>query len=153
MAPSKSKKAPSRSSTNFIAFQSVDIPFVLKQKTLLRDWINTCIHKEKKTPGVLSFNFCSDKHLLSVNREFLDHDYYTDIITFNLNDGEEISGDIYISIDRVKENARSVESTFHVELLRVMIHGVLHLCGYNDKTKKEIATMRKKEDECLSLLP
>jgi rRNA maturation RNase YbeY len=87
-----------------------------------------------------------------MNKNYLKHDFYTDIITFDFSENNLISGDIYISKERVKENAAELNDAFHVELKRVMVHGVLHLCGYKDKTRAEKEKMRKKEDECLSLL-
>jgi len=89
--------------------------------------------------------------LLAINREFLGHDYYTDIITFNLAEDSKIEGEVYISLDRIRENARSLKQPLYVELHRVMFHGVLHLCGYRDKTKREIQLMREKESKYLYL--
>jgi rRNA maturation RNase YbeY len=98
----------------------------------------------------LTYIFCSDKYLLKINREFLNHDFYTDIITFTLSGiKEDVEGEIYISVDRVRENARVLDKTFKNELHRVIFHGALHLCGYNDKTKSEQAKMRLAENECL----
>lgn len=139
-------------STKSISFNFIDKTFSFRERNKHREWIILCLAKEKKELGELSYNFCSDKHLLGINKSYLNHDYYTDIITFDLSENPKtISGDIYISIDRVKENAKANNTTFHVELKRVMIHGILHLCGYKDKSKKDIAEMRKKEDLCLSL--
>ena len=100
----------------------------------------------------LRYIFCSDKYLLEINRQYLNHDYYTDIITFNLsNHPEAVQGEIYISIDRVKDNARQFNASFTQELHRVIFHGALHLCGYKDKTAKEEKLMREKEDQYLAL--
>lgn len=153
MAKNIKKQEQLRSLTDSIQFENIDITFVLRNKTLLREWVALCIKKEKKQLGYLSFNFCSDRHLLNMNKEHLNHDYYTDIITFELNEHGLISGDIYISIDRVKDNAKTIGNPFNQELWRVIIHGVLHLCGYKDKSDKDAKNMRKKEDHYLSLLP
>lgn len=103
-------------------------------------------------PGHLSFVFCSDEHLLKVNQQFLQHDYFTDIITFDYAEGNRVSGDLMISIDRVKDNASTLNIPFEVELNRVMIHGVLHLLGFKDKTPKESDKMRRLEGEALAQL-
>ncbi len=102
--------------------------------------------KEGKNPNDINFIYCSDEYLLELNKSSLNHDYYTDIITFDYCEGKEVSGDLFISIDRVRENANEMNLTFEDELHRVMIHGVLHLCGYKDKTKKDAETMREKEN-------
>lgn len=139
-------------SINEISFNLVDTAYSLKNKTKLKDWIEASIRKEKKKTGTISFNFCSDEYLLSVNREHLNHDYYTDIITFDFCEADIISGDIYISIDRIKDNAKTMGKTIPNELSRVIIHGVLHLCGYKDKKPADAKQMRDKEDYYLSLL-
>ncbi len=102
--------------------------------------------------GHLSFVFCTDDYLLDVNKKFLNHDYYTDIITFDYNESNIVSGDFIISIDRVKENALIHKCTFHIELYRVIIHGVLHLLGFSDKSEIQQKEMRKSEDLYLSQL-
>lgn len=140
-------------STNQISFNNVDTSYILKAKRSIKEWIEKAIKKEKCFTGNLSFNFCSDAYLLKVNRDHLNHDYYTDIITFDFRENNIISGDIYISIDRVKENAKIEQKTLSNELCRVMIHGVLHLCGYKDKKPADARLMRQKEDYYLSLLP
>ena len=113
-------------------------------------WIENTILSEKKKAGEISFIFCSDDYLLEINKEHLNHDYYTDVITFDYVVDDEISGDIFISIDRIKENAKEFTVSFTDELNRIMIHGVLHLLGYKDKEKDEKELMTKKEDEYLS---
>lgn len=135
-----------------ITFNEVDAKANLRSKKKVRAWLMDAAKKESKLTGELSFNFCSDDHLLKINREYLNHDYYTDIITFDLTQKNTISGDIYISIERVKDNAKTMNIPYQQELLRVMIHGVMHLCGYKDKTKKQSLQMREKEDHYLSLL-
>jgi probable rRNA maturation factor len=152
MVKNKSKQAQLLSLTDLISFNTIDVEFSLKNKRLIRSWILLTAQSEGKTLDFISYSFCSDKHLLKVNKKYLSHDFYTDIITFDFSEEERISGDIYISIDRVKENALDNHSMFHVELCRVIIHGVLHLCGYKDKTKKQSAIMREKEDFYLSKL-
>jgi rRNA maturation RNase YbeY len=108
--------------------------------------IEQLIKEENKEAGDISVIFCSDEYLLEMNKTHLNHDYYTDIITFNYVDGKLISGDLFISVDRVKENAVKFEVSFNEELYRVILHGVLHLVGYNDKTGEEKKVMREKEN-------
>lgn len=127
-------------------------PFRLRNKTKIKAWINNTIQKEGYTLESINIIFTSDQHLLEINKEHLNHDYYTDIITFNYNEGKLVSSDLFISIDRVKDNARTIKTTFTKEIHRVMIHGVLHLIGYNDKSEAEIKEMRSKEDYYLKEL-
>lgn len=110
------------------------------------------IREYNKLPGHLSFVFCSDDYLLKINQDFLQHDYYTDIITFDYSEGNKISGDLMISVDRVRDNARQHTISFEDELSRVMIHGVLHLLGFGDKTFEESSKMRKLESDALAQL-
>ena len=135
-----------------INFSNDNIVFNLKQKATLKTWIESVIKKEKHVLGNLNYTFVSDEALLKINIDFLKHDTYTDIITFNYNEGKKISGDIFISIDRVKENAKKFDVDFEEELHRVIIHGVLHLCGYKDKSKVDSDLMRKKENQSLKML-
>lgn len=135
------------------SFTKEDAKFTFRYKHLIINWLDKSVRKEKKKSGDLTFIFCSDKRLLAINKQFLQHNFYTDIITFDYSQDNTISGDIFISIDRVKENALHYETTFQNELKRVMIHGVLHLCGYKDKTKAQKKQMREKEDYYLSLWP
>ena len=114
-----------------------------------KNWINFAIEKEKFKCGDLSFIFCFDEYLLKINKEYLNHDYYTDIITFHYVEGNIISGDIFISIDRVRDNAQQYGVSFENELSRVIIHGVLHLIGFDDKDESSQSIMRMKEDEYL----
>ena len=125
--------------------------FQLRHKTVLKSWIKKVVGKEGKKMKDLSFIFCDDMELLNKNSKYLNHDTLTDILTFDYSENNNISGDIYISIDRVKENAKTYKVTFENELDRVMIHGVLHLLGYKDKSKKDQKAMREKEDFYLSL--
>lgn len=119
----------------------------LKNRRKLKLFLDDLARKEHKQLDELSIVFCSDEYLLSINREHLAHDYYTDIITFDLSASTTagISGELYISTDRVKDNAKQFGSTFAQELHRVIFHGLLHLCGYKDKKPKDIAMMRDKE--------
>ncbi len=118
----------------------------------LTDWITKVCSKESKEFGDISLIFCSDEYLLEMNRTHLNHDYYTDIITFDYSENQLVSGDLFISIDRVCENASDFNVSFVHELHRVIIHGVLHLCGYKDKSNEEEKLMRSKENEALSLI-
>lgn len=110
------------------------------------EWIKNSIQKEGKNTSEISFIFCSDDYLLDINRQYLDHDYYTDIITFDYVEGDDVSGDVFISIDRVRENAETFQVSFQNELNRIIIHGVLHLLGYKDKEADEKKMMTGKED-------
>jgi probable rRNA maturation factor len=135
-----------------IHFFCEDIDFKLKNPKKTIAWIKDAITKEEKTMGELNFIFCSDKHLLEMNIEYLQHDTYTDIITFDTSEGEDlIGGDIFISIDRINENALKFQKKPDDELHRVIIHGVLHLIGYSDKSANKKTIMRGKEDAYLSL--
>ncbi len=131
-----------------IFFTSHDVEFNLPQEPSIRNWIIDAIHSEAKDLHRIDFIFCSDDYLLEINRTHLQHDYYTDILTFPLA-ADPILAEIYISIDRVKENATSLGVDFDMELRRVMIHGVLHLCGYDDHEEADIRGMREKEEEWL----
>jgi len=133
-----------------VNFQKADSALSLPAKTALKAFIENLFKKEKTPLATINYIFCSDKYLLSINQQFLNHDYYTDIITFGLHDkGTPVVAEVYISTDRVKDNAKTHGTTYSNEMLRVLFHGALHLCGYKDKTKPNIATMRAKEDEYL----
>ena len=129
-----------------------EINFSLKNKMSISKWIDHTIRTENKITGDINYIFCSDDYLLARNIKYLKHDSLTDIITFNYCEGNKINCDIMISIDRVKENSSIFETSFLEELYRVMIHGILHLVGYDDKTEKEKNIMRKKEDFYLKKL-
>lgn len=134
-----------------IHFFSEEIPFTLKQKLLVRNWINQTILAEGFKLGELSFIFSDDEYLLNINKEYLNHDTYTDIITFDNSDVDKlIVGDIFISIDRIRENSKKFNVNEQDELHRVMIHGTLHLLGYPDKGKEAKKVMTAKEDHYLS---
>jgi probable rRNA maturation factor len=127
-------------------------PISLEERNRLKQFLITLFKKEKKPLAELRYIFCSDRRLLEINRQFLQHDFYTDIITFPLSDpGQPITGEIYISIDRVRDNAREFGSSVKKELHRVIFHGALHLCGYKDKSLGEEKLMRKMEDKYLTL--
>ncbi len=136
-----------------INFFYEDISFRLNQPENTKKWIAAIVQAEDYLLTELNYIFCSDTYLHKINLDFLNHDTYTDIITFDHNETEkqEIQGEIYISIDRVKENAGTYKKPFEQELHRVIIHGVLHLLGYQDKSEAEKKEMRKKEEACLSL--
>ena len=118
----------------------------------LTNWISKVCIIENYNLGDISLIFCSDEYLLDMNRTHLDHDYYTDIITFDYTDNQIVSGDLFISIDRVRDNASDFNVSFEHELHRVIIHGVLHLCGYKDKSDDEAKLMRSKENNALSMI-
>lgn len=134
-----------------ISYNNIDITFLFKNKLRIKKWVIDTIKEEGKNLSYISYNFCSDKFILELNISSLDHHFYTDIITFELNEkNESIEGDIYISIDRVKENANHLNELFVNELHRVIIHGTLHLCGYKDKSKRDAKIMREKENYYLN---
>lgn len=136
-----------------INFRSGDRSFVFPNKTHLKSFIASIFKKEKRELGNINYIFCSDDMLLKINQDFLQHNYYTDIITFGLNEpGEPIEAEIYVSIDRVKDNANQQSVSYQNEMQRVLFHGALHLCGYKDKKKSEIIVMRQKEDQYLHLI-
>lgn len=135
-----------------INYFAEDVSFPKMKKRIASGWIKKVIILEGKLVGDISFIFCSDDYLLDVNRKYLDHDYYTDIITFDYVEDIIITGDIFISIDRVKENAKQFFCSFEDELSRILIHGVLHLLGYKDKTKRDKKLMTEKEDFYLKIL-
>ena len=125
--------------------------FTLSSKTFYKNWIKIIIKNECFKTGEINYIFCDDAYLLRINQQYLEHEEFTDIITFDYREGKTISGDIFISIERVKENAQIFGESFHDELLRVLSHGVFHLCGYKDKTKNEASKMRQKENEAIIL--
>lgn len=135
-----------------INFSQADVNYELSHKRKTRDLIKKLFLLERVKMESFSVVFCSDTYLLKINREYLNHDYYTDIITFDLSASNLVEGELYISVDRVKENAKNLKTQFSVEILRVIIHGALHLCGYKDKTSPEEKKMRMKEDYYLNKL-
>jgi probable rRNA maturation factor len=134
-----------------IHFFTEDITYQLRQRTEIRSWLKSIAKKEKYSILELNYIFCSDEYLLQINKDFLEHDYYTDIITFDNSEVKgKIEGDIFVSIDRVRDNAQQQKTSLKDELHRVIAHGLLHLSGYKDKTSEESKTMRKKEDTALA---
>jgi rRNA maturation RNase YbeY len=135
-----------------IHFFTEDITFALKNKNKLRHWILSAISDHQKAVGEINYIFTSDKYLLKLNKQYLNHTTLTDIITFDQSNEDKIlEGDVYISIERVQENAKNIGVAFIVELHRVMIHGILHLLGYQDKKGPDKIEMRKKENHYLAL--
>lgn len=135
-----------------VYFSNSDVDFALKDADLMKKWISRIVKSYGKNLGRVNYLFCSDEYVYDANVKFLGHDTYTDIITFDYVEGNLISGDIMISVDRVGENARTMAIPFERELHRVIIHGVLHLLGFKDKTDVDAAVMRQKEDESLAVL-
>lgn len=137
-----------------INFFQEEVSFTLKHKRLLRRWIETIIVDAGHNILDINFIYCSDNYLLEINKSYLNHNYYTDIITFDNRDhgSSPLNSDIFISIDRVKDNAKQLKVSYIQELHRVMIHGILHLLGYNDRTPQQQQEMRKREEASLSLL-
>lgn len=128
-----------------------EIDFEIQEETIYADWISSVIISENKSEGEINYIFCDDDYLVEINQQYLNHDTLTDIISFDYSLGNEIHGDIYISIERVRENADEFKVPFDEELKRVMIHGVLHYCGYKDKSESDELLMRSKEDEKIKL--
>lgn len=134
-----------------IFFYSSKARALIRNKARLSKFLELIFKKEKTDLSTLNIVFCSDKELLEINKQYLDHDYYTDIITFNLAEkNKPVFGEIYISVDRVKENAKSHKVLYSTELYRVIIHGVLHLCGFKDKSASNQVVMRQNEDKYLT---
>lgn len=132
---------------NPVKFHYADVaPISLPNKRKVQHFISKIFKQEAKKVHVLNYIFCSDPYILQVNNQFLQHDYYTDIITFDLSETDAIIGELYIGVETVKSNAALHNVHFHNELLRVIFHGALHLCGYGDKKKSEITKMREKEE-------
>lgn len=136
-----------------INFHIEDVDSPIKSATLETDWLKKCIENEGQKCGIINYIFCSDAYLHKLNVDFLSHDTLTDIITFDYSENEKLSADIFISTERVLENALLFEKVFLNELRRVMIHGILHLIGYDDKSADKRVTMRAKEDFYLTLHP
>ena len=134
---------------NMIQFFFEDIDKIEIEANLSNSLENIILSEGKK-PGEINYIFCDDEYLLQVNREYLKHDFYTDVITFDYVKGKTISGDIFVSLPRIFDNAQTLSKDFESEFFRVLAHGLLHLCGYKDKTEEEIAEMRSKEDYYLN---
>ena len=125
--------------------------FELDNETSYEKWISTIIQSEEKEEGEINYIFCDDDYLLKINVDYLDHDTLTDIISFDYSEGNFLQGDIFISIERVRENAAEFNTIFEEELKRVMAHGILHYCGYKDKSEEESLAMRQKEEEKIKM--
>ena len=136
-----------------ISFSTLETKYKLKNKLKVRKWVKSILEKEGKIAGDISYVFCNDDYLLNLNEKYLKHDTLTDIITFDYSEKETLAGDIFISIERVTENAGSYNTTLDSELGRVMAHGVLHLSGYKDKTSEDRKMMRSKENYFLATFP
>lgn len=134
-----------------ISFSTENVKFDLKDKMRVKKWITEVIKAQGKRVGEIGYLFCDDDYLIEVNMSYLNHDTYTDIITFDYVEGDYISGDILISVERVEENSKTFNTTFDQELHRVIIHGILHLLGQSDKTEVEAMEMRNKENRALFL--
>ncbi|MDI9309191.1 MAG: rRNA maturation RNase YbeY [Limnohabitans sp.] len=128
-----------------------ELDFALENEELFSQWIERVVLSEGKSLGEVSYIFCDDNYLLEINEEYLQHDTLTDIISFDYTEGDVISGDVFISIDRVQDNADDFNVEFIEELKRVMIHGILHYCGYKDKSESDELIMRSKEDEKIKM--
>lgn len=128
-----------------------ELDFKLEDETAYSDWLSKVISSEIKNEGDINYIFCDDNYLLEINLQYLDHDTLTDIISFDYSVGNELHGDIFISIDRVRENASDFKVSFEEELKRVLVHGVLHYCGYKDKSEEDEKLMRQKEEEKMKM--
>lgn len=126
--------------------------FELQEKDFYKDWLFACVDNYGYSIGEINYIFCDDEYLLDINRKHLQHDYYTDIITFDYTEGKVLYGDLFISVDRIADNAYEFNTSFENELARVMIHGLLHMMGLKDKTEEDQKEMRQAEDNCLQLL-
>ena len=135
-----------------VHYHNEEVSFSFNNKREVSLWLKSVVSSFQKELGVINVVFCNDQYLLKINQTYLNHDYFTDIITFNYNENNLISGDLFISIDRVKENAINQKMEFNVEIHRVIVHGVLHLCGLNDQSKQEKEIMRGRENLFLQKL-
>ena len=131
--------------------QGVELPKI--DQSAVNQWIERVAQRHQRMVGALTYIFCNDEKILEVNRQYLQHDYFTDIITFDYSSRKRISGDMFISLDTIKSNAELFERAYNEELMRVVIHGVLHLCGINDKGPGEREIMEMHENEALAILP
>ena len=140
--------------STLIQFFSEEVSFTLDQEQQIHDWLVQVVKDEGLTAGVINYIFCNDDYLLELNQRFLERDTLTDVIAFDYSESEEeVSGDVFISVERTTENAEKFEQSPEEEVLRVIIHGTLHLCGYDDHDADDKALMTSKEDKYLSLLP
>ena len=128
-----------------------ELDFTLENESTIAEWLSKVIISENKKEGEINYIFCDDDYLLEINQQYLDHDTLTDIISFDYTVGNELHGDVFISIDRVRENSEEFKVSFENELNRVMVHGILHYCGFKDKTEDDEKMMRLKEDEKIKM--
>ncbi|MDI1316876.1 rRNA maturation RNase YbeY [Flavobacterium sp.] len=128
-----------------------ELDFKLEDETIYSDWISKVISSENRDEGEINYIFCDDDYLIELNQKYLDHDTLTDVISFDYSEGNELHGDIFISIERVRDNAADFKVAFDEELKRVLVHGVLHYCGYKDKSERDEILMRQKEEEKMKL--
>jgi len=136
-----------------IVYETENVKFPKIERREITRWIREVIVEQfNKKPGDISYIFCSEEEILRMNKQYLNHDYYTDIITFDYSDEDIISGDLFISLETVRTNSEKYNTNYEEELRRVMIHGILHLCGYEDKSPDEKKIMREKENEALALI-
>ena len=133
--------------------EDVELPYTDEEANAIKRWLFLVAETEDQSIDQINYIFCSDEYLLNINKQYLKHDYYTDIITFDNreNESDPLESDIFISLERVADNATSLNTSENIELKRVLIHGLLHLCGYDDKLEEDEIAMRKKEDHYLSL--
>jgi probable rRNA maturation factor len=136
-----------------ISFETENVPLPSLNFSMVEQWIVKVISEHQTFTGNITFVFCDDDHLLSINKQFLNHDYYTDVITFDYSSNKLVSGDIFISVDMVSFNSQKENTGFENELLRVIIHGVLHLIGFKDKSNSQRAEMTRQENHALSMFP
>lgn len=128
-----------------------ELDFKLDDEQLFSDWLSKVISSESKHEGEINYIFCDDNYLVEINQQYLDHDTLTDIISFDYSVGNELHGDVFISVERVVENAQDFDVTFEEELRRVIVHGILHYCGYKDKNEEDENLMRQKEEEKMKM--
>lgn len=128
-----------------------ELDFKLEDESVYADWISKVISSENKSEGEINYIFCDDDYLIELNQQYLDHDTLTDIISFDYSEGNDLHGDIFISVERVKDNAADFNVSFEEELKRVLVHGVLHYCGYKDKSEEDEKLMRQKEEEKMKM--
>ena len=128
-----------------------ELDFKLDDEQLFSDWLSNVISSENKNEGEINYIFCDDNYLVEINQQYLDHDTLTDIISFDYSVGNELHGDVFISVERVVENAQDFDVTFEEELRRVLVHGILHYCGYKDKNEEDENLMRRKEEEKMKM--
>ncbi|MEO5777247.1 MAG: rRNA maturation RNase YbeY [Flavobacterium sp.] len=128
-----------------------ELDFKLENESIYSDWLSKVISSEMKSEGDINYVFCDDDYLIEINQQYLDHDTLTDIISFDYSVGNELHGDVFISVERVRENAVDFNVDFEEELKRVLVHGVLHYCGYKDKSEEDEKLMRQKEEEKMKM--